>query len=91
MVHRGCPLYGGLTIFFVQRTVNIYYPALVLSELANCIDWINICYKLSLTEIIAFSGTPVIRYPLSFKNLVVHPVYFLLTENIKRGNQGIII
>jgi hypothetical protein len=40
---------------------------------------------------IAFSGTPSTCYLLSFRNLIVNPVHFLLTENIKRGNQGIII
>jgi len=28
---------------------------------------------------------------LSFRKLLVKPVHFLLTENIKRGNQGIIV
>jgi hypothetical protein len=28
---------------------------------------------------------------LSFGNLVVNPVHFLLTENMKRGYQGIIL
>jgi hypothetical protein len=44
-----------------------------------------------MTEIIAFSGIPVACYPLSFGNLVVNPVHFLLTENMKRGYQGIIL
>jgi hypothetical protein len=39
----------------------------------------------------AFSGNPSICYPLRFRNLIVNPVHFLLTENIKRDNQGIII
>jgi len=40
---------------------------------------------------IAFSGTPVTYYLLSFVNLAVNPVHFLLTENINSDNQGIII
>ena len=38
----------------------------------------------------AFSGTSVTCYMLSFGSLVVNPVHFLLTGNIKRGTQGII-
>jgi hypothetical protein len=33
-----------------------FYPALVLFEQANCIDWINVCYTWSLTKY-SFSGT----------------------------------
>jgi hypothetical protein len=40
---------------------------------------------------IAFSNIPVTCYLLSIVNLVVNSVYFLLTEIITRGNQGIII
>jgi hypothetical protein len=29
----------------------IIYPALVLFEQSNCIDWISFCYILSLTKI----------------------------------------
>jgi len=39
----------------------------------------------------SFSGTPVTGYMLSFGKLVVNPVHFLLTENITRNNQGIIV
>jgi hypothetical protein len=35
------------------------------------------------------TGTPVTCYLLSFGNLVVILVHFLLKENIKRGSQGI--
>jgi hypothetical protein len=53
----------------------LFYPTLLLFEQANCIDWINFCYILSLTDIyIAFSGTPATRYLLSFGNLTVNPV-----------------
>ena len=38
-----------------------------------------------------FSGTPVTYYLLSIGHLVINPLYFLLTENIKRGNQEILI
>ena len=41
----------------------------------------------SLTEIIALSGS----YLLSFGKLLLNPVHFLLTEDIKKGNQGIFI
>ena len=40
---------------------------------------------------IAFSGTPSTCYLLSFGNLIVNPVHFLLTENIKRDNRGAIM
>ena len=40
---------------------------------------------------IAFSDTSVTFCLLNRGNLVVNPVHFLLIENIKRGNQGIII
>ena len=40
---------------------------------------------------IALSGTSVTCYLLSFGNLDVNPVHLLLTENIKRGNQGMLI
>jgi hypothetical protein len=33
-----------------QQIQNGIYPALVLFEQPNCIDWINICYILLLTE-----------------------------------------
>ena len=44
-----------------------------------------------LSYTVTFSGTPFTCYLLSFGNLIVNPVHFLLTENIKRDNQGIII
>ena len=58
----------------------------------------NGCWGLRLqpTKPIGKSGT-VFWYPfhmfymLSFGNLVVNPVHFLLTENMKRGYQGIIL
>ena len=64
-----------------RKEANIsFHPAL-------CIDLINICNILSLTEIyIAFYGTPVTSYLFSFGYLVVNPVHFLLTDHIKRGN-----
>ena len=40
---------------------------------------------------IFFSGTLVTCNMLIFGNLVVNPVHFLLTENIKRDNKGIIL
>ena len=40
---------------------------------------------------IAFSGTLVTCYLLSFWNLFVNPVHFLLTENIKRDNHTILL
>ena len=56
------------------------YPALVLFEQANCIDWINFC---NTDRNLTFSGTLSTYYLLSFANLIVNPVHFLLTENIK--------
>ena len=67
---------------------SIIHPGLVLFEQAHCIDWNNFCYILSLTEIIDLSGNPVTCFMLSFGNLVVNPVQFLLTENIKGGIKG---
>ena len=40
---------------------------------------------------IPFSGTHVTCYLLSFGKLVINPVHFMLSEIIKRGNQGIIV
>ena len=64
----------------------------------TCFIWAcKLCwlYKFVLYTVtdrnIAFSGTSSTCYLLSIGNLIVHPVHFLLTENIKRGNQGIII
>ena len=39
---------------------------------------------------IALSGTPVTCYLLSNGNLIVNPVQFMFTGNIKKGNQGMI-
>jgi hypothetical protein len=36
-------------------------------------------------------GTHVTCYLLSFGKEVLNTVYFLLTENIKKGNQGVIV
>ena len=52
---------------------------------------LHFCYILSLTEIKKNSGTLVTCNMLIFGNLVVNPVHFLLTENIKRDNKGIIL
>jgi hypothetical protein len=40
---------------------------------------------------IACSGIPVTYYLMSFGNLVVSPVLFMLRENIKMGYQRIIL
>jgi hypothetical protein len=72
-------------LFIFQERQNVIS---VLFEQANCIDWI----KCTVTDRnIAFLSTPVTCYLLRFGDLVVNPVYFLLTGNIKRGNQGKII
>jgi hypothetical protein len=34
-----------------RYTVNLFYHALALFQQANYIDWINVCYILSVTEI----------------------------------------
>ena len=79
--------FGIFKLFF-----QLFNPALVLFEQSNCIDWITFCYILLLTKVIAFfSGTTGICYLLSWGKISVNPVHFLLTEFIKRGNQGIII
>jgi len=46
---------------------------------------------MSVTEILTFSRTPGTCYLWRFENLVLNPVHFLLTENIKRDSQWIII
>jgi hypothetical protein len=56
------------------------------------LHWLDKCLLCTATDRnIAFSGTPVTYYLLSFGILVVNPGHFLLTENIKRGTQWIII
>ena len=62
-------------------------PTYSLFEQVNCIDWVSYCYILSLAEIYICL---VPLYLLSVGNLIVNPVHFLLSENIKRGNQCII-
>ena len=42
------------SIFTFNTPILYIYPALVLFEQANCIDWINFFYILSLTEILLF-------------------------------------
>jgi len=42
--------YSGIAILNKCMSI-VFYPALVLFDQANCIDWINFCYILSLTEI----------------------------------------
>jgi len=32
--------------------LKVLYPALILFEQSNCIDWINFCYMPSLTKIV---------------------------------------
>jgi len=56
----------------------------------SALAWTSL-YIMSLTEIIALSGTLFICYRLSFGNIVVIAVHFLLTKNIRRDKQGIII
>jgi hypothetical protein len=86
-VHRPFPQYCTeytWTSYF--KTLHQYrvYPAENPIWAGNCIDFINCCYILSLTEIQLF-WYPVTCYLLSFRNLGVH---FILTEIIQRGNQG---
>ena len=40
-------------IYLVVKTqiYILFYPALILFEQSNCIDWINVCYVRSLTKI----------------------------------------
>jgi len=52
------------------------------------IYWLNVCYILSLNEIIAFL---VPCYLLSFGKLVVNPVHVSCWQKIIRGNQMIIV
>ena len=85
--------YSNMTLESVILGFSIYVflcsQFIRISIQTSCIDWIMFCYILS-NQIIALSGTIVTCYPLSYKNIVVYPVHFLLTENIKRGNQVII-
>ena len=56
---------------------------------ASKLHWLDNFLLFTVTDRnIAFSGTPSTCYLLSFGNLIVNPVHFLLTENIKRDNQG---
>ena len=56
------------------------------------LHWLDMFLLYSVTGWnIACSGTTVTCYLLSFAIIVVYPVHFLLTANIKRGNQGIIL
>ena len=81
---------------FVVQIINLrcqchsFYRALVLFEQMNCIDWMIFaiyCHWWTYS----FSGTHVTCYLLSFGKEVLNTVYFLLTENIKKGNQGVIV
>ena len=85
MIHR----HEGDQDFILSCTCSIW---------AGKLHWLeNFCYlhffvhDTVIDRNIAFSGTPVTWYLLSFGNLIVNPAHFLLTENIKRGNQGIIV
>jgi hypothetical protein len=61
-----------------QHASHVLYPALLLYTVTD--------------RNIVFSGTLVTCNMLIFGNLVVNPVHFLLTENIKkRDNKGIIL
>ena len=81
------------TLFDAEDTL-IYIFILHLFYLSRQIafDWRIIFYHTVTDRNIAFfSGTHSTCYLLNFGNLIENPVHFLLTENIRRGNQGIII
>jgi len=42
----------------------LFYPTLVLFEQANCIDWINFCYILSLTDLYSLLWYPCHTLPV---------------------------
>jgi len=73
----------------------IYYCILscTFSIWAGKLYWLDnvLLYTVTDRNITFFSDTFVTCYLLRVGNLIVHPVHLLLTENIKRGNQGIII
>ena len=68
-----------------MNMIYIFILHLCFFEQANCIDRINFCYILSLTEMIAFSGTSSRCYLLSFRNLILKssslPVQVYSTQN----------
>jgi len=73
-------------MYFLRYSENTFLHLFYLSSQITLNR--NFCYIL---ELYIFSGTPVTCYLLSFGSLVVKPVHFLLTGNIKMGNQWIII
>ena len=96
-------LYKGMYGFYYLVKVTTYvhkdYKCIYYCILSyTCSIWAGKLYWLDNVLLytvtgrnIAFSDTFVICYLLSFGNLIVHPVHFLLAENINRRNQGIII
>ena len=64
------------------------YPALVLFEQENCIaiEDTFLLHTCTVTDRnIAFSGTTVTYYLLSFRNLAVNPVHLMLAEKYQKG------
>ena len=75
-----------------KQKEEIYFLFCTSSIWGSELHWLDkfLVYTVNDRNIV-FSGTPFTCYLLSFGNLIVNPVHFLLTENIKRDNQGIII
>ena len=72
--------------------IRHYYIMLSCTIWKVKFNWLDILFNLYCRwPKYCFSSTPVTCYRLSVGKLVVNPVHFLLTENIKRGNQGIIV
>jgi hypothetical protein len=82
---------------WLQDDIKIYmilhfYLSCTCSIWASKWHWLDNFLLFTVTDRnIVFSVTPVTYYLLSFWNLDVNPVHFLLTENIKRDNQAIFL
>jgi hypothetical protein len=83
----GCWIYPGIPVSSTNKTDHHDIAEILWKVALN-----NIKPTKPTNRNITFSGTPSTCYPLSFGNLIVKPVHFLLMKNIiKRGNQWIII
>jgi len=100
--HWGCSIRKGSehTINGRQYPMEVCITSIVLYNLNQYLFYLSrqIAYKLVKFLLYTvtdrhktFSGTHVSCYLLSFEKLGIHTVHFLLTENIKRCTQGILI
>jgi hypothetical protein len=72
-------------MFLKRYHSNMFYPALVLFEEANCIDWIYfLLYTVTDRNIAFLVPLPHVTCWV-LRIIIVNPVHFLLRENIKMG------